>query len=115
MSNNLSSNLDVLFSKLENFVSSKTVVGEAINTDGMTIIPLMDITLGVGAGASDNNSKKENGIGGLGAKITPSSVLIIQDGIAKIINTKNQDGVTKLVDLIPNILDKLNLTKKQTT
>jgi uncharacterized spore protein YtfJ len=109
MSNNLNSNLEVLFSKLENFVSSKTVVGEAININDIIIVPLIDITLGVGAGASDNNSKKENGIGGLGAKITPSSVLIIQNGIAKIINTKSQDGITKLVDMIPDVLNKLNL------
>ena len=60
MGTNLNSNLEVLFSKMENFVASKTVVGDPIHIDNIIIIPLIDISLGVGASASDNNSTKEN-------------------------------------------------------
>lgn len=106
---NLDNNLEVLFSKMENFVTSKTVVGEPININNVIIIPLIDIYLGVGASASDNETKKENGMGGLGARITPSSVLVIQDSNVQLVNIKNQDSISKLIDLVPGIISKLNL------
>ena len=73
------------------------------------IIPLIDISLGVGAGASDNNSKRESGVGGLGAKITPSSVLVIKENSVQLITIKNQDSISKLIDMVPGLVSKLNL------
>ncbi len=108
----LNNNLEVLFSKMENFVASKTVVGDAININDIIIIPLINISLGVGAGASENNPKKENGVGGLGAKITPSSVLVIQNGSVQLINIKNQDSLSKLIDMVPGLVSKLNFFNK---
>jgi uncharacterized spore protein YtfJ len=111
----LNSNLEVLFNQMENFITSKTVIGDAIHIDdGIVIIPLIDISLGVAASAVDSNSKKkESGAGGLGAKITPSSILVIQNENVQLINIKNQDGLTKLIDLVPGLLSKINLTKKK--
>lgn len=111
---NLDNNLGILFSKMENFVTSQSVIGEQINIGEMTIIPFMDICLGVGASASDNESKKENGVGGLGAKITPSAVLVIKKDLnsVELINLKNQDGMNKIIDMVPGILAKLNFKKK---
>jgi uncharacterized spore protein YtfJ len=114
MSTNLNSNLEVLFSKMENFVTSKTIVGEPIVLEDIVIIPLVDICLGVGASASDtSNLHRESGVGGLGAKITPSSIVIIQNGIVKLINAKTQDGLSKLIDLVPDALSKLGIGKKE--
>ena len=111
---NLDNNLGILFSRMENFVTSQSVVGEQINIGEMIIIPFMDICLGVGASASDNESKKENGVGGLGAKITPSAVLVVKKDLnsVELINLKNQDGVNKIIDMVPGILSKLNFKKK---
>ena len=111
---NLDNNLGILFSKMENFVTSQSVIGEQINIGEMTIIPFMDICLGVGASASDNESKKENGVGGLGAKITTSAVLVIKKDLnsVELINLKNQDGMNKIIDMVPGILAKLNFKKK---
>jgi len=113
LSSNLNSNLEVLFSKMENFVASKTVVGEALHIGNVIVVPLMDISLGVAAAASEANSKKENGLGGLGAKITPSSVLVIQNDSVNLINIKNQDSISKLIDLVPNLFSKINLCNKK--
>ncbi len=109
--------MDSLFKGMENFVSSKTVVGEAIHIDDTIILPLVDVSFGVGAGASE--SKKENSIagggggGGLGAKISPSAVLVIKDGHAKLVNIKNQDSLTKIIDMVPDIMDKFTATMKE--
>ena len=42
-------NWETMFNKLDNFVSSKTVVGEPINMNGITIIPLIDVSFGMGS------------------------------------------------------------------
>mgnify|MGYP002559811570 CR=1 FL=1 len=109
---NLNANLETLFSKMENFVSTKTVVGEPTKIGDMTFIPLVDVAFGVGAGSSDNaadKDKKESGAGGLGAKISPTAVIVInKTGEIQLVNIKNQSAVNKLIDMVPGIASKLN-------
>ena len=47
------------------------------------------------------------GAGGLGAKVTPSAMLVIQNGTTQLINIRNQDSVTKLIDMIPGLIAKV--------
>lgn len=114
---NLNLNLETLFSKMENFVSTKTVVGEPLTIGEMIIIPLVDVAFGVGAGSSDGNAekeKKESGAGGLGAKISPSAVIVInKEGNIQLVNIKNQNAVNKLIDMVPGIVSKLNFSSKK--
>ncbi len=55
---------------------------------------------------SFNADKKEKGMGGIGGKMTPSAVIVIQDGKTKLVNIKNQDTVTKLLDMVPDVIDR---------
>lgn len=114
MGNVVSESLDVLLGKLDTFVKSETVVGEPTNINGVIIVPLIEVSVGVGAGGGGTNDKKENASGGgLGAKITPSAVLVIADGQVQLVNVKNQDSVNKLIDMVPSILSKFNLQPKK--
>ena len=81
--NNFKDTVGALFKGMDGVVSSKTVVGEAIHTDGVTILPLLDVSFGLGAGAFDNDKKERTG-GGIGGKITPSAVLVIKIGRAHV-------------------------------
>ena len=110
MSNSLGSSIDTLFGKVEEFVSTKTVVGDAITIGNVVLLPLIEVSLGVGAGVSNSNDKNEknNGAGGMGAKITPSAVIVITGDNVQLINIKNQDAVNKLIDMAPGIASKLN-------
>ena len=45
----VSSNLEVLFNKMENFVSTKTVIGDPITIGKVILVPLIDVSFGVGA------------------------------------------------------------------
>jgi uncharacterized spore protein YtfJ len=107
--NNFSNTVDTLFKGMETFVSSKTVVGEAIKVDSeTTILPLIDVSFGVGAGAYAKEAKKSNGGGGgLGGKISPNAVLVIRNGETRIINIKNQDLVTKAFEVVPELINKV--------
>ena len=110
MSAGLKDNFDALFGKMENFVSTKTVVGEPIKVGEITLLPIIEVSVGVGAGASESADRKgkDSGAGGLGAKITPSAVLVINGKDVQMINIKNQDAVNKLIDMAPGIVNKLN-------
>ncbi|MDY6341964.1 MAG: GerW family sporulation protein [Lachnospiraceae bacterium] len=92
-------------------VSSKTVVGEPVRVGDTTIIPLSDVTFGCAAG-SNNADRKDSGQGGFAAKMSPSAVLVIRGGTVKVVNIKNQDALTKLVDMIPDIVDRLTANRQ---
>ena len=109
--NNFNSTVAALFQGLDGVVSSKTVVGDAIHVGNDTIIlPLIDVSFGMGAGAF-SGEKQEKGAGGLGGKMTPSAVLVIQNGKTKLVNIKNQDTMTKILDLIPELVDRFEHRK----
>ena len=104
-SNRFKETVEALFHGMDSVITSKTVVGEAIHINGTIILPLMDVSFGIGAG-SFNADKKEKGMGGIGGKMTPSAVIVIQDGKTKLVNIKNQDTVTKLLDMVPDVIDR---------
>ena len=109
--NNFKNTVEALFQGMDGVVSSKTVVGDAIQVDGITILPLVDVSFGMGAG-SFLGDKKDKGMGGLGGKISPSAVLVIKDGTTRLVNIKNQDTITKLMDMVPDVLDKFTTRKE---
>ena len=109
--NNLKNTVESLFDGMDGVVSTKTVVGDAIHIGDTTIVPLVDVSFGIGAG-SFSGEKKEKGMGGIGGKITPSAVLVIKDGSTRLVNIRNQDTMTKILDMVPELLD-LFTTKKE--
>lgn len=101
--------MNFLFSGMEKFISSETVVGEPIHIDNTIILPLVDVTFGVAAGPTDTKSSKG---GGLGAKISPTAILVINDGHARLVSVKNKDSLSKVIDLVPDIMDRFVPIKK---
>lgn len=109
--NNFKGTVEALFHGMDGVVSSKTVVGEAIHIGDTIILPLLDVSFAVGAGAF-NAEKKERGAGGIGGKMTPCAVLVIQNGHTKLVNIKNQDTITKILDMVPDVIDKFTADKE---
>ena len=93
-------------------LSTKTVVGEPTQVGDTIILPLVDVSFGVGAGANAGD-KKNGGGGGFSGKLTPSAVLVIKNGSTRLVNIKNQDTMTKVLDLIPDLVDKLTSPKEE--
>ena len=108
--------VESLLRGMDTVLSTKTVVVEATQVGDTIILPLVDVAFGVGAGAGNNSEKgSSSGAGGLGGKMTPSAVLVIRDGSTKLVNIKNQDTVTKILDMVPDIVDKFSKTKNEKT
>lgn len=110
--NNFSGVIESLMKGMNTVLSTKTVVGEATKIGDTIILPLVDVTFGVGAGAS-NGDKKNGGAGGFSGKMTPSAVLVIKNGSTKLVNIKNQDTVTKVLDMIPDLVEKFTAPKEE--
>ena len=109
--NNFKATVEALFQGMDSVVTSKTVVGDAINVGDTIILPLVDVSFGIGAG-SFNADKKNKGMGGMGGKVTPSAVLVIRNGSTKLVNIKNQDTITKILDMVHDMVDKFTTRKE---
>lgn len=103
--NSFHTTVESLFKGMDSFITTKTVVGDAIHIGDTIILPLVDVSFGVAAGAF-SQEKKNNSAGGMGGKIMPSAVLVIQNGTTKLVNIKNQDGITKILDMVPDFVNK---------
>ena len=110
--NHFAATVEALFKGMDHFVTTKTVVGEAVKVDDAIILPLVDVTCGMGAGSFAGNEKNNSG-GGMSAKMSPSAVLVIQNGVTKLVNIKQQDAVTKVLDMVPDLVNKFAGGKKE--
>lgn len=120
MSNSTTETLEALLGNLESVVNSKSVVGEAIKAGENTIVPLLELSFGLGAGGADvenNGEKNKNDVrssgGGLGASVKPTAVLVINDSGVQLVDVKNKDSVNKVIDMLPALIDKFTEKKKK--
>ena len=104
--NSFSQVLESLMEGANGVLTSRTVVGEPIKVDDTIIIPLSDVSIGVGAG-SNGADRKDGGMGGFSAKMTPSAVLVIKNNMTKVVNVKDQTSITHIMDMIPEVIDKI--------
>ena len=112
---NFKETVEALFQGMDNVVTSKTVVGDAIHINDTIILPLVDVSFGIGAGAScgaGKDSRKNGGMGGMSGKMSPSAVLLIKNGQTRLVNIKNQDSVSKVIDMIPDLVDRFTTPKQ---
>ena len=98
MSQNLPNMLDNTISKIREMLNANSVVGEPISTpDGVTIIPISKISVGLGGGGSDFVSKNvnhhENPFGG--------SVRMLP------VATPANTTADRIVEMVPDTLDKI--------
>ncbi len=96
-----------LFKGMDTLLTTKTVVGEPTQVGDTIILPLVDVNFGVAAGAFAKDGNKNSAGGGMGGKMSPSAVLVIQNGKAKMVSVKDQDTVSKIIDMVPEVVDKI--------
>ena len=101
-------------------VDVNTIVGDIVTTsDGTVIIPVSKVSFGFAAGGSEFNTNKLNkysesvklpfgGGSGAGVNISPMAFLVVKDGSTNLLTLNNTTPVDKLVELIPDLVDKVN-------
>ena len=105
--NDVGSTMESLFRGMDGFLTTKTIVGDPVPVGDSTMIPLADVSFGLGAGAFTGNTRG-NGGGGMGAKVSPTAVLMVaKDGTTRLVSLKSQDAVTKILDMAPDLISKI--------
>ncbi len=114
--NNTSEIVNNLMKGLDTVLATKTVVGEATKFGDTIIIPLVDVSFGIGAGSAGTaNKDASSGCGGgLTGKMSPSAVLVISNGSTRLVNVKNTDNLSRALDLIPEIMNRIKPNKGAT-
>ncbi len=103
MENKIMENIKAVFDGVAAVANTQQVVGEPYTVGETTIIPFLETS--VGAGFGDFSSEKD--AGGMGCKVKPIACLIIQNGFTKLISISDQDPISKALDIIPDMVDKL--------
>ncbi|KHD35275.1 sporulation protein [Clostridium acetobutylicum] len=108
-------NLDVLFTKLEKFLRTETVIGQPIKVGETTLIPIVTVMFGcgTGGGVGDNKGIKGQGGGlGTGARISPDAVLVIKNDDVQMLPVKKGANLSKLIEMVPEIVSKIKIDKE---
>ena len=117
MENNssVSQNIDVLFTKLESFLKTETVIGDPITVGETTIVPIISVTFGCGTGAGRGGDKEgSDGSGsglGVGARVTPNAVVVIRKDDVKILPISGKNNISNFLEIVPDIVSKINFKK----
>ena len=115
MSQKLPQMLENTISRIRELVDSNSVVGEPMTVaEGVTIIPISRISVGLGGGGSDfatKNTQNDSFGGGVaaGVKVTPVAFLVIKDGNVRMIPVAVPANTTteRIVEMIPDTLDRI--------
>lgn len=120
---------------VRSMLDANTVVGDPINANGVTIIPISKISVGYASGgldyakkSSQSNPNNFGGGGGTGVSVTPVALLVVgSDGNVSVLNVNSSntqvstvDTVTQIVGFIersPELIDKVksSFSKKKDT
>ena len=102
------SSMQQMFEGMDKAIGTKTVMGEAVDLGGgRFVIPLADVSFGMGAGAGVNEKYNSNrGGGGVSAKMTPHAVLMIENGSARIINVQEENKAVHFLESVPDLVNR---------
>lgn len=103
---------------IKQMVDVNTIVGTPVTTpDGTTIIPISKVAFGFGAGGSEFSAPKDKpegqalfgGGSGGGVSISPVAFLVANSEQIKLLPiSKSNSTADKLIDLVPELITKLN-------
>lgn len=110
--NTLGGVMGLSMTKMKEMVDVNTVIGNPIYTpDGITLIPVTQVSMGLATGGADVKGKS-TGLGagtGSGVKMQPQGFLIIKDGMIRFVSAKApaDTSLDRVLDMIPDIFDRV--------
>ncbi len=104
--------LGVSMEKIRQMVDVNTIIGEPINTEGATIIPVSKVSFGFASGGSDlpaQAAEKFAGGAGAGVTVKPVAFIVIKpDGDVRLLELGSKGGaVDSVIDALPGLIDKV--------
>lgn len=88
-----------LFTKINDYFQTETVVGDPIVSGNLTLIPLFSISFGAGSGGTSSDEISESfGGAGAGGRITPYAVICLKDEEVNIFSLQSGVQVEKIFE-----------------
>ena len=123
-SNPLSGMLQEAMGKVREMVDANTIVGQPIQAEGMTLIPISKVSFGFGGGGAEYGGQskpadaRQNLGGGIGSgvKITPVAFLVLKEGTVRVlpVAVPAVGTMDRIVEMVPDLVDKVaNMLKKE--
>ena len=115
--NPISEMMQESMAKIRELADTNTIVGQPIRTpDGVTLIPISRVSMGMGGGGALFGKKKdanpEGNLGsglGVGVSINPVAFLVVKDGITRVlpVAVPPMNTVDRIVEMAPDMVDKV--------
>ena len=108
--------MDTTMAKIREMVDVNTIIGQPIQAEGMTLIPISKLSFGFASGGSDFAGKNQKadadnsfgGGSGAGVKISPVAFLIVRGDSVKLLPVEPpHNTVDRVVDMVPEVVDKV--------
>ncbi|MCI9468600.1 MAG: sporulation protein YtfJ [Oscillospiraceae bacterium] len=106
--------MNISMTKIKEMVDVNTVIGDPVFTpDGITLIPVSQVSLGLATGGGEGGLKNgNNGMGagvGSGVKMYPLGFLVVKDGLVRFVSTKAPADtfLDRALDMIPEVFDRV--------
>ena len=103
--------------KLREMVDVNTIVGQPIQVEGVTLIPISKVSMGFGSGGSDFTTKSQKegggrsfgGGSGAGINVMPVAFLIVKADSVRLLPVAPPAGSTvdRVVEMVPDVIDKV--------
>ena len=103
--------------KLRELADTNSIVGQPIHTpDGVTLIPISRVSMGMGGGGAifgkKQNANPEGNLGsglGVGVHIDPVAFLIVKDGFTRVmpVAAAPLSTIDRVVEMVPGVVDQV--------
>ena len=115
--NPISEMMQESMAKIRELADTNTIVGQPIRTpDGVTLVPISRVSMGMGGGGALFGKKKdanpEGNLGsglGVGVSINPVAFLVVKDGITRVlpVAVPPMNTIDRIVEMAPDMVDKV--------
>ena len=115
-SNPLSELMRATMEQLRAGADANTIIGAPIQAEGVTLIPVSRLSLGVAGGGTEFSTKKqpagENSFGGgsgASAKLEPVAFLVVRGDSVKLLPVAPPPATTvnRVIETVPEVVDKV--------
>lgn len=102
-------------SELREIAKTESIVGEPITIGSKTLVPIIRISVGFGAGGGEGTDDKNRGGfgggGGGGARVEPAAFIVIEEDGISLLPAK-PGAIDSLIDAVPAVVGKLSKIAK---
>ncbi len=103
-----------VLSELREITRTETVVGKPLKLEETTIVPVSKISIGFGMGGAKGEKEKQGEGTGGGVSVEPVAFIVVRGEKVDLITIKKEDiGLKKLIDLVPQVVEKVKEYKKK--